>query len=66
MNLATLERLNTQLRLNGEQQLRIIEQRDKLLDGLRDATGVDRAAAASPPTRTPRPRWSSGCRRSRS
>ena len=36
VNLATLERLNTQLRLNGEQQIRIIEQRDKLLDGLRD------------------------------
>ncbi|MGH9257382.1 MAG: hypothetical protein ACRD3C_22710 [Vicinamibacterales bacterium] len=36
VNLATLERLNTQLRLNGEQQIRIIEQRDRLLDGLRD------------------------------
>ena len=39
VNLATLERLNTQLRLNGEQQIRIIEQRDKLYDGLKD-TGV--------------------------
>jgi polysaccharide chain length determinant protein (PEP-CTERM system associated) len=28
VNLATLERLNTQLRLNGEQQLRTIDQRD--------------------------------------
>ena len=45
VNLATLERLNTQLRLNGEQQIRIIEQRDKLLDGLRDGTVVARAAA---------------------
>jgi uncharacterized protein involved in exopolysaccharide biosynthesis len=45
VNLATLERLNTQLRLNGEQQIRIIEQRDKLLDGLRDGTIVARATS---------------------
>jgi polysaccharide chain length determinant protein (PEP-CTERM system associated) len=45
VNLATLERLNTQLRLNGEQQIRIIEQRDKLLDGLRDTSVIARATA---------------------
>jgi polysaccharide chain length determinant protein (PEP-CTERM system associated) len=45
VNLATLERLNTQLRLNGEQQIRIIEQRDKLLDGLRDGTVIARASS---------------------
>jgi polysaccharide biosynthesis transport protein len=45
VNLATLERLNTQLRLNGEQQIRIIEQRDKLFDGLRDSGVVARVAA---------------------
>lgn len=45
VNLATLERLNTQLRLNGEQQIRIIEQRDKLYDGLRDTGVVARATA---------------------
>jgi polysaccharide chain length determinant protein (PEP-CTERM system associated) len=45
VNLATLERLNTQLRLNGEQQIRIIEQRDKLFDGLRDSSVIARAAA---------------------
>jgi polysaccharide chain length determinant protein (PEP-CTERM system associated) len=45
VNLATLERLNTQLRLNGEQQIRIIEQRDKLLDGLRDGTVLARASS---------------------
>lgn len=42
VNLATLERLNTQLRLNGEQQLRILEQREKLLEAAPDplvATG---------------------------
>lgn len=39
VNLATLERLNTQLRLNGEQQIRLIEQREKLYDGLHE-TGV--------------------------
>jgi polysaccharide chain length determinant protein (PEP-CTERM system associated) len=44
VNLATLERLNTQLRLNGEQQIRIIEQRDKLLDGLRDTSAITRAS----------------------
>jgi len=45
VNLATLERMNTQLRLNGEQQIRIIEQRDKLLDGLRDTSVIARATA---------------------
>jgi polysaccharide chain length determinant protein (PEP-CTERM system associated) len=44
VNLATLERLNTQLRLNGEQQIRIIEQRDKLYDGLRDTDVIARAS----------------------
>ena len=34
VNLATLERLNTQLRMNGERQLTMIEQREKLLEGL--------------------------------
>ena len=50
LNLATLERLNTQLRLNGEQQLRTIEQREKLLDGLSDADVIGRTAAASAAT----------------
>ena len=43
INLATIERLNTQLRLNGEQQLRLIEQREKLFEGLQDPTSVARA-----------------------
>jgi succinoglycan biosynthesis transport protein ExoP len=43
INLATLERLNTQLRLNGEQQLRLIEQREKLAEGLLDPASVARA-----------------------
>src|SRR5688572_3107164 len=47
VNLATLERMNTQLRLNGEQQIRIIEQRDKLLDGLRDTSVIARATAGN-------------------
>ena len=47
VNLATLERLNTQLRLNGEQQIRIIEQRDKLFDGLRDPGASSRASPAA-------------------
>lgn len=33
VNLATLTRLNDQLRLNGEQQLHILEQRERLLEG---------------------------------
>jgi polysaccharide biosynthesis transport protein len=32
VNLATLERLNTQLRINSERQLRTLEQRDKLFE----------------------------------
>src|SRR5258705_4147812 len=43
INLATLERLNTQLRLNGEQQLRLIEQRERLMEGLQDPASVARA-----------------------
>src|SRR5258705_1158289 len=43
VNLATLERMNTQLRLNGEQQIRLIEQREKLAEGLQDPTNVARA-----------------------
>ena len=43
INLATVERMNTQLRLNGEQQLRLIEQREKLMEGLQDPTNVARA-----------------------
>ena len=40
INLATLQRLNTQLQLNGEQQIRIIEQRDKLFEGLKGSSVV--------------------------
>lgn len=47
VNLATLERLNTQLRLNGEQQIRIIEQRDTLFDGLRETGTLARATAGN-------------------
>jgi polysaccharide biosynthesis transport protein len=32
VNLATLERLNTQLRLNVEQQMRLVDQRERLLE----------------------------------
>ena len=43
INLASVERMNTQLRLNGEQQLRLIEQREKLMEGLQDPSNVARA-----------------------
>jgi protein tyrosine kinase modulator len=52
VNLAALERLNTQLRLSGERQLKILEDREKLAEGLNvtvDAsTGEQRVAVASP------------------
>ena len=43
VNLAALDRLNTQLRLNGEYQVRAMERRDRLEHELKDAA---RAAAA--------------------
>ena len=45
VNLATLDRLNTQLRLNGEQQLRVVERRDTLADGVQETGVLARAAA---------------------
>jgi polysaccharide chain length determinant protein (PEP-CTERM system associated) len=48
VNLATLERLNTQLRLNGEQQLRILDQRDRLFDTPAAQTSPGPVAASSP------------------
>jgi succinoglycan biosynthesis transport protein ExoP len=48
MNLATLGRLNDQLRLNGEQQLHVLEQRERLLEGV--AVETDALAAAAAPT----------------
>jgi succinoglycan biosynthesis transport protein ExoP len=54
VNLAALERLNTQLRLNGERQLRLLEDREKLLDGTTavpvEANAADQPAAARPPS----------------
>jgi polysaccharide chain length determinant protein (PEP-CTERM system associated) len=44
VNLAALERLNTQLRLNGERQLRLLEDREKLLDGTPPVTAEANAA----------------------
>jgi polysaccharide chain length determinant protein (PEP-CTERM system associated) len=48
VNLATLERLNTQLRLNGERQLRTLEQREKLFEIPIAAAVVTRAPSESP------------------
>lgn len=55
LNLATLDRMNTQLRLNGEQQLRIIEQRERLMDGmlLQPAAGTAAARVAADPDASP-------------
>jgi succinoglycan biosynthesis transport protein ExoP len=52
MNLATLSRLNDQLRLNGEQQLHIMEQRERLLEGVAVET---QALAATSATQTVKP-----------
>lgn len=46
VNLAALDRLNTQLRLNGEYQLRTIERRERLEHQLQDA---ENASAPAPP-----------------
>jgi polysaccharide biosynthesis transport protein len=50
LNLASLDRLNTQLRLNGERQLRAIEERARMAD---DAMILD--GAATPVTATGEP-----------
>jgi polysaccharide chain length determinant protein (PEP-CTERM system associated) len=47
VNLAALNRLNDQLRLNGEQQLNVMEQRQRLLEGV---TLELQAAMATPAT----------------
>jgi protein tyrosine kinase modulator len=48
VNLATLTRLNDQLRLNGEQQLHILEQRERLLEGIVFEQATPLTAAAAP------------------
>jgi len=50
-NLASLERLNTQLRLNGENQVRTMDRRDRLERQLADAE----SAAPAPPVTGPAP-----------
>ncbi len=64
LNLATLERLNTQLRLNGEQQLKTLEQREKLLDGLQEPDKpVSSAAGSAVPSSGPSRDWLEQMRR---
>ncbi len=46
--LASLERLNTQLRLNGENQLRLLDRRDRLERQRMDAAAAPRTIAKSP------------------
>jgi polysaccharide chain length determinant protein (PEP-CTERM system associated) len=49
VNLATLTRLNDQLRLNGEQQLHVLEQRERLLEGIVfEQANPSTTAAAAP------------------
>jgi succinoglycan biosynthesis transport protein ExoP len=47
-NLASLERLNTQLRLNGENQLRLLDRRDRLERQRVDVAAAPRQVARSP------------------
>jgi polysaccharide chain length determinant protein (PEP-CTERM system associated) len=47
-NLASLERLNTQLRLNGENQIRAMDRRERLEKQLADAASAPAPAAARP------------------
>jgi protein tyrosine kinase modulator len=51
VNLAALERLNTQLRLTGEREIKLLEDREKLADGLTVTT--DAATGASVLTSDP-------------
>jgi|KBSSwiStaDraftv2_1062776.scaffolds.fasta_scaffold23685_4 polysaccharide chain length determinant protein (PEP-CTERM system associated) len=51
VNLAALERLNTQLRLTGEREIKLLEDREKLADGLTVTT--DAATGASVLTTDP-------------
>jgi succinoglycan biosynthesis transport protein ExoP len=50
LNLASLDRLNTQLRINGERQLRAIEQRGRLTDDalILESGGSNPASAEAP------------------
>lgn len=48
-NLASLERLNTQLRLNGDNQVRAMDRRDRLEKDLAELKPVRPAAAAAEP-----------------
>jgi len=50
MNLATLERLNTQLRLISEQQIRTLEQRQRLMESIPPVWGAGRMSASDSPT----------------
>src|SRR5204862_4512539 len=47
-NLASLERLNTQLRLNGENQIRAMDRRERLEKELTASGAVERGAADAP------------------
>jgi polysaccharide chain length determinant protein (PEP-CTERM system associated) len=48
ITLATIERLNNQLALNGNRQLRILDQRDELFEAMRTRSTAALAAAADP------------------
>lgn len=50
VNLATLERLNTQLRINADEQRRVMDRREKLLESIPDLAGVMGAGAGDEPT----------------
>lgn len=47
MNLATLERLNSELRLNGERQIQLMSRRNDLLLGLTDSSNTNALRGAS-------------------
>jgi len=54
INLATLERFNSELRLNGEKQMQLIERRDALLSGVSGAAGTEGSAVLTGPLRLDR------------
>jgi succinoglycan biosynthesis transport protein ExoP len=62
-NLASLERLNTQLRLNGDNQVRAMDRRDRLERQLADAEMAAPATPAAGPAPRPRAEQAASLRR---
>lgn len=47
LNVATLQRLNEDLRRNGDAQIRVLEQRETLIEGLSEAEAITRSTSST-------------------